>query len=121
MQFIKEMEALNNENDFILTQRRNKKTSQLLDVENVNWLVETKLNAMANIGAIEGGVDGMQTEESEQWSKIATRVKDELEGLAEVEEKGASLGNECNELEQMLQQLRAKFLSEHGVSCMTQH
>ena len=116
MAFIKEMDALNNENHFILTQRENKKTSQLLDVDNVNWLVETKLNAMANNRAIEGGADGMQTEESEQWNDIATRVKDELVALAEVEQRGADLVNESNELEQMLQQLRDKFLAEHGVS-----
>ena len=88
----------------------------MLDVENVNWLVETKLNAMTNNGVTEGGVDGMQTEESEQWSEIAARVNEELAGLAEVEQKGVDLVNESNELEQMLQQLRVKFIAEHGVS-----
>ncbi|KAL3783946.1 hypothetical protein ACHAW5_010460 [Stephanodiscus triporus] len=112
-QFVKEMESLNNENDFILTHRENKKMSQLLDAETVNWFVEIKLNATMKHGI--DGVDEMQmVDESERWSEDATRAKDELAGLIEIEGRSSELTKKMNELEKFLQQLRAKFLLEHS-------
>jgi len=109
------MESLNNENDFILTHRENKKISQLLDAETVNWFVEIKLNATTKHG-IDGADEVHTVDESERWSEDATRAKDESAGLIEIEGRSYELTKKKNELEKFLQQLRAKFLLEHSVS-----
>lgn len=112
-QFVNEMESLNNENDFILTNRENKKTCQLLDTENVNWLSETKL--VAKTTSKMDGVDELQAaEENEKWREVAAQVNEELAGLVDAEGKGGAATKESNELEQFIQQLRSKFLSENG-------
>jgi len=115
------MEVLNNENDLILTFRENKKASLLLDVESATWLVETKLDDFVK-NKLQSGVDNeMQLltsseEEKESWSEMASRIKEGVAGLIEVEDSRNALVNEGNELEKCLGQLRAKFLSEQNVS-----
>lgn len=107
------MECLNNENDIILTFRENKKTSLLLDVDNVTWLVETKLDDFIKNN---DNHQLLTSEEKHSWNGIAGRIKDEVAGLFEVEEARNALAKEGSELEKCLEQLRAKFLSEQNVS-----
>lgn len=111
MQWIKVMEVINDENDFIFTKADNTKTSRYLDVENVEHIVETKLN---NFVAMNNNNGNDQT--ADEWDEIATSVKDEAAGLAKVEESGNVQAKEMKELEQLIHQLRAKFLSENDVS-----
>jgi len=114
--FVNEMESLNNENDIILTNRQNKKICQLLDAENVTWLCDTKLVARTTTttGEVDGADEPRAAEESERWREVAARVNEELTGLVDVEEKGGAAAKESAELEQFIQQLRSKFLSENG-------
>ena len=107
------MECLNNENDVILTFRENKKTSLLLDVDNVTWLVETKLDDFVKNN---DNHQLLSSEEKHSWNDIAGRIKVEVGGLFEVEEARNALAKEGSELEKCLEQLRAKFLSEQNVS-----
>jgi len=119
IQFVKEMESLTTESDYLLSRRENQKTSALLDPEHVNWLIENKLDVLANRNDSTGVASG-----NEKWSEITTRVKEELAGMVEDEEEAALKEN--NELEPFLQQLRAKVLSENNVSsqrtnCLSAH
>mmetsp|Transcript_3973 Transcript_3973/g.8927 ORF Transcript_3973/g.8927 Transcript_3973/m.8927 type:complete len:282 (-) Transcript_3973:280-1125(-) len=107
IQFVKEMESLTTESDYLLSRRENQKTSALLDPEHVNWLIENKLDVLANRNDSTGVASG-----NEKWSEITTRVKEELAGMVEDEEEAALKEN--NELEPFLQQLRAKVLSENN-------
>ena len=111
MQWIKVMDAINDENDFILTKAENTKTSKYLDVENVEHIVETKLNNFVTIYT-----DNGDAQTADEWNEIATLVKDETAGLAKAEENGNVQAKEMKELEQFIHQLRAKFLSENSVS-----
>ena len=67
-----------------------------------------------------GGKDGVgelqDAEENERWNEVAAQVKDELAGLVEIEEKDAATMKEQGELEQLLLQLRSKFMSVNNVS-----
>mmetsp|Transcript_3974 Transcript_3974/g.8930 ORF Transcript_3974/g.8930 Transcript_3974/m.8930 type:complete len:172 (-) Transcript_3974:280-795(-) len=101
------MESLTTESDYLLSRRENQKTSALLDPEHVNWLIENKLDVLANRNDSTGVASG-----NEKWSEITTRVKEELAGMVEDEEEAALKEN--NELEPFLQQLRAKVLSENN-------
>ena len=112
MQWIKAMEVINDENDFILTKAENTKTSKYLNVENVEHIVETKLTNFVTMNNNNNG-DGQTADE---WNEIATLVKDETAGLAKVEENGIVQAKEMKELEQLIHQLRARFLSENNVS-----
>ena len=124
IQFVKEMEALNNENDFILTHREDKKLSHLLDAETANWLVGIELDD-AVVAARNGMTDDddgadeadNECESSSRWSEeVSARVKDGVADLIEIEGRGDDLTRKVNELEMFLQQLRARFLLEHSVS-----
>ena len=111
------MERLNNENDLILTLRENKKTSLLLDVDNVSWLVETKLDDFVKKKiSKENDMQLPTSEEKDSWNEIAARIKDEVSGLFAVEETRNDLTNDGIELEKCLEQLRAKLRSEQTVS-----
>lgn len=122
--FVKEMEALNNENDIILTHRENKKLSHLLDAETANWLVGIELDDAVVAAARNGTVDDDCAEvadnwggESSRWSEeVSARVRDEAADLIEIEGRGDDLTRKTNEMEMFLQQLRARFLLEHSVS-----
>lgn len=111
MQWIKAMDAINDENDFILTKAENTKTSKYLNVENVEHIVETKLNNFVTMNNNNG-----DAQTADEWNEIATLVKDETAGLAKAEENGNVQAKEMKELEQFIHQLRAKFLSENSVS-----
>lgn len=113
IKFVNEMESLNNESDFLLTHRANKKTAQLLDVENLKWLSETRLNTLVN-SMVSGMDDTQVAEENEKWGEITAQVKEGLAGLAEIEDKNELLVKESNKLDQYFQQIRDKFLSENG-------
>ena len=108
-QFVKEMESICYESDFLLTKREHKKATRYLDSGEVNWLMDSKVAAFANgnVGVVDNG--------NTNWNEIYSNTKDELVGLVEVEQKSGEV-NETNQLEQYLQQLRAKFTSEHAVS-----
>lgn len=111
------MDRLNNENDLILTFRENKKTSLLLDVESVSWLVETTLeDFVKNKLSTDNEVQVLTPEEKDSLNTIAARIKDQVSGLFEVEERRNALMNDGNELEQCLEELRAKFRLEQNVS-----
>jgi len=115
------MDVINNEIDLHQTNDEHKKTSKLLDTENVTWIVETKLdvlvkNSMTNDTT--GGVeDEMQNNTTTEWDGVVSLTKEELSGLANVEERREVVVNEMKMLEQTIHQLRAKFLSKHTVSC----
>lgn len=108
--FVKDMESLNNENDFILTNCENKKLSHLLDVDNVQWLLEIKLPAM-----LSNMHDG-NANNTEENDGIVGRIKDEAALLIEIEGKSEALVEQTTELEILLQQLRTKFTNKHTVS-----
>jgi len=108
-QFVKEMESLATESDYLLSRRENNKTSALLDAEHVNWLIENKLDVLANRNDSMEAASG-----NEKWSDITTRVKEELAGMVEDGAKEEAALKENNELEPFLQQLRAKVLSENN-------
>jgi len=112
------MDVINNEIDLHQTNDEHKKTSKLLDTENVTWIVETNLdvlvkNSMNDNG---GGVDEMQNTTTE-WDGVVSLTREELSGLANVEERREGTVNEMKMLEQTIHQLRAKLLSRHTVSC----
>lgn len=111
------MDRLNNENDLILTLRENTKTSLLLDVKCVSWLLETTLDDFVkNNLSTDNEAQMLTSEENDSWNTIAARVKDEVSRLFEVEETRNALMNDGTELEQCLEELRAKFLLEQNVS-----
>ena len=112
------MDVINNEVDLHQTNDEHKKTSKLLDAENVTWIVETKLDVLAKNSMNDdngGGVDDMQNNTTE-WDGVVSLTKEELSGLTNVEEKREVTVNEMKMLEQTIHQLRAKFLSKHTVS-----
>ena len=113
------MDVINNEIDLHQTNDEHKKTSKLLDAENVTWIVETNLdvlvkNSMNDNGG--GDVDEMQNNTTE-WDGVVSLTKEELSGLSNVEERREVTVNEMKMLEQTIHQLRTKFLSTHTVSC----
>ena len=113
------MDVINNEIDLHQTNDEHKKTSKLLDSENVTWIVETKLDVLVknSMNDTNGdGVDEMQNITTE-WDGVVSLTKEELSGLANVEERREVVVNEMKMLEQTIHQLRAKFLSKHTVSC----
>ena len=114
------MDVINNELDLHQTNDEHKKTSKLLDAENVTWIVETKLDVLVNNSNDNdgggGNVDEMQNSTTE-WDGVVSLTKEELSGLANVEERREVTVNEMKLLEQTVHQLRAKFLSKHTVSC----
>ena len=110
------MDVINNEIDLHQTNDEHKKTSKLLDTENVTWIVETKVDVLVkndNGGGVED--DEMQNTTTE-WDGVVSLTKEELSGLANVEERREGTMNEMKLLEQTIHQLRAKFLSTHTVS-----
>lgn len=111
MHFVKEIESLNNENDFILTNCENRKLSHLLDVDNVQWLLEIELPSM-----LSNRYDGHDDNNSEDEDGIVVRIKDEAALLIEIEGKSEALVEQTTELEELLQQLRTKFTNKHTVS-----
>ena len=126
--FVKEMEALNDENDIILTHRENKKLSHLLDAATANWLVRIELENAVVVAARNGTMvdddfgaevadNGGGERSSSRWSEeVSARVKDEAADLIEIEGRVDDLTRKTNEMEMFLQQLRARFLLEHSVS-----
>ena len=114
LSFVKEMETLNNEIDLLLTQCENKKTLRLIDLETVNWLVETKISIMTNK---EDPVESYSVE-NEKWNAIATKIKESLEALVDAQKKHAAGVKEKVELENLVRGLRSKFLSENNVGVL---
>lgn len=106
VQFVKEMESLNNENEFILTNRENKKMSQLLNADNVQWFVKIEL--------MDAGRDGDKMHEGIQWNDVVARAQDEAATLIEIEGKRDALLKQTAELETILKQLRTKFMYTHN-------
>ena len=120
------MEALNDENDIILTQRENRKMSNLIDAETATWLVEmigldNGAAAMQDgYGLMDhGGATMVEDELGEGYNSelgYAARVKEATADLIEIEGRGGELTKRANELGDTLGQLRAKFLIENRVS-----
>ena len=112
------MDVINNEIDLHQTNDEQKKTSKLLDAENVTWIVETKLDVLVKNSMNDNGgdVDEIQNTATE-WDGVVSLTKEELSGLANVEERREGTVNEMKLLEQTIHQLRTKFLSKHTVSC----
>jgi hypothetical protein len=126
------MEAINDENDFILTQRENRMMSHLIDAETVRWLVAEMLGpaaAMDGYGMIDGGVIDAEMmhattatmavddhgEGNNSEGGYAARVKDASADLIEIMGRRDELTKRATELEISLDQLRAKFLLENSV------
>jgi hypothetical protein len=112
--FVKEMESLNNENDFILTNCENRKLSHLLDVDNIQWLLEIELPSM--LSNMHEGRDDNINDDDKVHDGIVGRIKDEASLLLEIEGKSEALVEQTTELEILLQQLRTKFTNKHTVS-----
>ena len=118
------MEDINNENDYNLTRRENKKNSAFLDAENANWIVESKLDNVLNNNNVvmddnnDGGVSGDNPfNAAEEWNGITTLVKDEGAGMAKAEEKKAVEAKSMKSMEAIIHQLRNKLVaSQQGVS-----
>ena len=111
------MDVINNEIDLHQTNDEHKKTSKLLDTENVTWIVETKLDVLVkNDNGGGGDNDEMQNSTTTEWDGVVSLTKEELSGLVNVEERREVVVNEMKMLEQTIHQLRAKFLSKHTVS-----
>jgi hypothetical protein len=114
--FVKEMESLNNEIDFLLCQKENERLIQLLEGETVQSLVDTKLSAvMSEIMEVEGGnnnnnhtsaVDEMN---AAAWTEISANITEGMKELLEAEEKVGSALDERKELEKIVKGLREKF------------
>ena len=83
------------------------KLNKLLDGENAKWIIETKLDVMARNSMDSNDGDGDNTD----WDRVASETKEELKGLADVEERRAAGKAEVKELEQQIHELRAKFLN----------
>ena len=109
---------INNEIDLHQTNDEHKKTSKLLDAENVTWIVETNLDVLVKNSMNDNGgdVDEIQNTATE-WDGVVSLTKEELSGLANVEERREGTVNEMKLLEQTIHQLRSKLLSTHTVSC----
>ena len=120
IQWIKEMDVINNEIDLHQTNDEHKKTSKLLDAENVTWIVETNLDVLVKNSMMNdtngGDVVEIQNTTTE-WDGVVSLTKEELSGLANAEERREGTINEMKLLEQSIHQLRAKFLSTHTASC----
>ena len=101
------MDTLNDEVDHLLNLKEDRKIAALLDVEQVNWLVEMKLGAAAPAGDMETN------------GTVRERCSDELAGMIQDEAKFKVAEKDGGELEQILRQLRAKFMAENGVSVDT--
>lgn len=118
------MEDVNNENDYSLSRRENKNQSTLLDAENVDWIVESKLDVVLNNNTMvldnnDGFVDGNHNHTAEEWNEIATLVKDEGVGMVKTQEKKEAEAKEMNAMEAFIHQLRNKLMaSQQGVSFM---
>jgi len=113
------MDVINNEIDLHQTNDEHKKTSKLLDTENVTWIVETNLDALVkNSTNDNSGVDNNEMQNTTtEWDGVVSLTREELSGLANVEERREVTVNEMKMLEQTIHQLRSKFLSKHTVSC----
>ena len=110
------MDVINNEIDLHQTNDEHKKTSKLLDSENVTWIVETKLDVLVKNDNGDS-VDNVEMQNTTtEWDGVVSLTKEELSGLANVEERREVVVNEMKLLEQTIHQLRAKFLSKHTVS-----
>jgi len=119
IQWIKEMDVINNEIDLHQTNDEHKKTSKLLDAANVTWIVETNLDGLVknSMNDTHGGVDVDGQNTTTEWDGVVSLTREELSGLANVEERREITMNEMKLLEQTIHQLRVKFLSKHTVSC----
>ena len=113
IQFVKEMDSLSTESDYLLRRKENKKIAALLDADQVKWLVETKLEALANTN--DGAGEVRAAEGDEKWGDVASRVKEEMAGMVDDNATKEAATKENNELEQFLQQLRAKVMAENSV------
>jgi len=63
------------------------------------------------------GVEDEMHNNTKEWDGVVSLTKEELSGLANVEERREVTVNEMKLLEQTIHQLRTKFLSKHTVSC----
>jgi hypothetical protein len=104
--FVKEMESLNNEIDFLLNQRENERLLRLLEGGTVKSLVDTKMTALMSESERANGAD-----EAAVW----TNITDGLTDILEAEEKVALALDERKELENLVKGLREKFAANNQV------
>lgn len=112
--FVSEMDSINDELDLLLTKEENENTLKLLDVDTVNWLVETKLFPLTN--NVEGMDEDYIEAEHEKGRDIKTKIDDASTALREAQKKAAAVDQAEKELEIILQGLREQFMLDHGVS-----
>ena len=118
--FVKEMESLNNEIDFLLCQKENERLIQLLEGETVQSLVDTKLSAVMS-EIMEGGNNNNTTSAVDEmnaaaWTEISTNITEGMKEILEAEEKVSSALDERKELEKIVKGLREKFAAANSVS-----
>ena len=117
--FVKEMESLNNEIDFLLCQKENERLIQLLEWETVQSLVDTKLSAVMS-EIMEGGNSNSTSAVDEMnaaaWTEISANITEGMKELLEAEEKVGSALDERKELEKIVKGLREKFAAANSVS-----
>ncbi len=120
MNFVKEMESLNNELEFLLDQCEDQKTIGLLAVDTIDWLIEAKLNQ--KLMSVQSGPGGENPDdesnftEIERWNEVISKTKSALDELGQAQDTLDSAEKEKEELEHRIQELRNKFVHENGVS-----
>ena len=123
--FVKEMESLNNELEFLLSQCENQKTLRLLDAETMNWMIETKLSQ--KVRSVQSDSDGPNVEdgsyfaEIEKWNVILSKTKNESEAFADAHQKHDASLKEKDELENLVHGLRIKFMAKNSVRITSVH
>lgn len=111
--FVKEMEGINDELYDLLAREEEEKTMRLIDVDTVQWLIETKLASMMN----QEGMDEHYAEaENEKWREIQSKIEEARSGLVEAKQTIEMEMRERNELEKTLGTLREKFAVVRPVS-----
>lgn len=111
--FVKEMESLNNEIDFLLCQKENERLIQLLEGETVQSLVDTKLSAVMS-EIMEGGKNNNTNTSVDEmnaaaWTDISANITEGMKEILEAGEKVGSALDERKELEKIVKGLREKF------------
>lgn len=111
--FVKEMESLNNEIDFLLCQKENERLIQLLEGETVQSLVDTKLSAVMS-EIMEGGKNNNTNTSVDEmnaaaWTDISSNITEGMKEILEAGEKVGSALDERKELEKIVKGLREKF------------
>ena len=111
--FVKEMEAINDELYDLLAKEEEEKTMRLIDLDTVQWLIETKFVSMMN----QEGVDEHYAEaEKEKWRDIYSKIEEARDDFVEAKRTVEVDMMEREKLENSLGALQKKFATIRPVS-----